>query len=75
MKEENNRKLKAELWETPIFNGWAKKVEHREAYKRNFKNYDESDFIQLTSNELARRSFMGARRRHKTLGSEIKDHS
>mgnify|MGYP007046039336 CR=1 FL=1 len=70
MKEENNHKLKAELWETPIFNGWAKKVEH----KRNFKNYDESDFIKLASNELAHHSFMGARRRHNTPGSEIKDY-
>lgn len=73
MKEENNRKLKVELWETPIFDGWAKKVEHRETCKRNFKDCDESDFIQLASNELTRHSFVSARRRHKTPGSEIKD--
>lgn len=29
MKEENNSKPEAELWETTIFNGWAKKVEQK----------------------------------------------
>lgn len=48
MKEENNNKPE-ELWETPMFNEGARKVEFREAYNRNVKNCEESGFIQRAS--------------------------
>lgn len=49
MKEKNHSKPEAELWEMPIFNGWAKKVEYREAYNTNVRKCEELYFIQLAS--------------------------
>lgn len=49
MKEENSSKPEAELWETLIFYGWAKRVEHTEAYHRNVRNCEASGFTQLAS--------------------------
>lgn len=47
MSKEKRNEPEAELWETPIYNGWAKKLDHRESYKSNVKKYRESDFTQL----------------------------
>lgn len=49
MREENNSKPETELWEALIFDGWAKRVDHTEAYNRNVRNCEASGFTQLAS--------------------------
>lgn len=44
---QNNSKPEAELGETPIFYGWAKKVEDTEAFNRNVRNLEASDLTQF----------------------------
>lgn len=44
MKEENNSKLEAELWDTLIFYGWAMRIKHTAAYNRNVRNCEVSGF-------------------------------
>lgn len=65
MSKEKSSKPAAELWETPIFNGWAKKLGHREFIQEMSRTIKSQSLPNLQSNNLAGHSFRGAGRRHK----------